>query len=107
MACDYLAIPASLVPSEEANSEARDNFEDRQRLHSCTFKAEMCIRSWIDLLDSINIPIPQDINDAYESLEINLEEIIAEDDVIEYCTWISDFFWNIMTWDNYDDQFLE
>ena len=83
MACDYLAIPASSLPLE-ANSKACDNFEDRQRLHSCTFKAEMCIRSWIDLLDSINIPIPQDINDAYESLEINLEEIIVEDDVIEY-----------------------
>ena len=43
----------------------------------------MCIRSGIDLLDSVNIPIPEDINDAYDTLEINLEEIIAEDDVIE------------------------
>ena len=84
MACDYLAIQASSVPSKEANSESRDNFEDRQRLHSCTFKAEMCIWSWIDLLHSVNIPIPEDINDAYDTLEINLEEIIAEDDVIEY-----------------------
>jgi hAT family C-terminal dimerisation region len=33
MATDYLAIPASSVPSECANSEARETFDDRERLH--------------------------------------------------------------------------
>ena len=85
MTCDYLEIPASSVPSKEANSEAHDNFKDRQRLHSCTFKTKMCIRSWLDLLDSVtNILVPEDINDAYTNLDINLEEMIVKDDVIEY-----------------------
>ena len=84
MACDYLAIPASSVPSKEANSEASYNFEDTFHLHSCIFKAEMCIRSWLDLLDSANISIPEDINDAYNSLDVNLEEMMIEDDVIKY-----------------------
>ena len=70
MACEYLAIPASSVPSKEANSEASYKFEDSVHLHSCIFKAEMCIRSWLDLLDSANISIPEDINDAYNSLDM-------------------------------------
>ena len=86
MACDYLAIPVSLVHSEEAKSEARDNFEDRQRLHACTFKAEMCIQSWLGLRDNVDTPLPEDFNDAYNSLDINLEEMIAKDDVIGTCT---------------------
>ena len=84
MACEYLAIPASSVPSEETYSEGCSNFENRSRLHPCTFKAEMCIRSWLDLLDSANISIPEDINDAYNSLDIDLEDMVAEDDVMEY-----------------------
>ena len=84
MACEYLAIPASSVPSEEANSKARYNFEDRSRLHACTFKAEMCIRSWLDLLDGVGIPLPNDINEAFESLDIDIEGMIVEDEVAEY-----------------------
>ena len=86
MASDYLAIPASSMPLEEAKSEVRDDFDDKQRLQSCTFKAEMCIliRSWLGLFDNVNIPLPEDINDAYTSLDINLEETMTLDDVIEY-----------------------
>ena len=79
MACDYLAIPASSGPSE-----ARRNFEDRDRLHACTFKAEIYIRSWLDLLDSLNISFPEDFNVAFDNLDLDLEDMIAEDDVIEY-----------------------
>ena len=84
MACDYLAIPSSSMPLEEAGSEARCNFEDRDRLHACTFKAEIYIRSWLDLLDSLNISFPEDFNVAFDNLDLDLEDMIAEDDVIEY-----------------------
>ena len=38
---------------------------------------------WLDLLDNVIIPLPK-VNDAYNSLDISLEEMMAEDDVIEY-----------------------
>ena len=60
MACEYLGIQTLSVSLEEANSEARFNFEDRPRLHACTFKAEMYIRSWFDLFDGLDLPLPQD-----------------------------------------------
>ena len=69
MICDYLAILASSVPSKEANSEASYKFEDSVHLHSCIFKAEMCIRSWLDLLHGANISITKDINDRYNSFD--------------------------------------
>ena len=84
MACDYLAIPASSVPSEEANSEAKYNFQDRIRLHSCTFKVEMCIRLWLDVLNESNISLPEDFNEAYNNLGIDMEDIAMEDDVVDY-----------------------
>ena len=84
MACDYLAIIASLVPSEEANSEAKYNFQDRIRLHSCTFKAEMCVRSWLDVLNEMNISLPEDFSEAYNNLDIDVEDIALEDDVVDY-----------------------
>ena len=69
--CEYLAIPTSLMPSEEANSKAHyhDNFEDRFQLHACTFKVMMCNRSWLDLLHGANISITKDINDRYNSFD--------------------------------------
>ena len=84
MACEYLAIPTSSVPSEDANSEAKYNFQDRIRLHSCTFKAEMCVRSWLDVLNEMNISLPEDFSEAYNNLDIDVEDIAIEDDVVDY-----------------------
>ena len=84
MACDYLAIIASLVPSEEANSEAKYNFQDRIHLYWCTFKAEMCVRSWLDVLNEMNISLPENFNEAYNNLDIDVEDITMEDDVVDY-----------------------
>ena len=55
MACDYLAKPASSVPVKEANSAAKMTFDDKIKLHSCTFKAEMCIRSWMQNLQESDV----------------------------------------------------
>ena len=88
MAIDYLATPASSVPSEVANLEAKLNFEDRARLHPCTFKAEMCLRSWMATLGMVNIGLLEDFHEAYANLELYLEELIVEDNVIDYIvTW--------------------
>lgn len=72
------------MPAEEANSEARYHFDGRDRLHSCTFKVEMCIRACLPLLDSANITILDDFNVKYGSLNLDLEEMIAEDNIIKY-----------------------
>ena len=50
LALDYLAIPASSVPAERANSAAGRAFNDRARLHSSTFRAGICSKSWIVFL---------------------------------------------------------
>ena len=55
MACDYLIIPASSIPAEEANSAAKMTFDNKIKLHSCTFKVEMCIRSWMDVLKECDV----------------------------------------------------
>ena len=84
MGCEYLSIPTSLVCFEEANFEAHYDFEDRFQLHLSTFKVDMCIRSWLDLLDGAKISIPKDINDAYNSFNIDHEQMRVEDDLVEY-----------------------
>ena len=38
-----MVVPASLVPSQEANSQARMVFLDREKLKPQNFKAEMCL----------------------------------------------------------------
>ena len=84
MACDYLAIPASSVPAEEANSAAKMTFDDRIKLHSCTFKAEMCIRSWMQVLQELDVQITYNFHMAYEELKFNLDDLVGEDEVIDY-----------------------
>ena len=75
MTCDYLAIPSSLILAEKANSEAQYRFEDRDRFHSCTIKAKMCIRAWLFLVDSTNITMLEDFKLAFASLDLHLEDI--------------------------------
>ena len=38
MVCDYLAIPSSSVPIEEASSAAKLTIDDKTELHSYTLK---------------------------------------------------------------------
>ena len=84
MACDYLAILASSVPAEEANSATKMTFDDRIKLHSCTFKAEIGIRSWMEVLQESNVQITYNFCMAYEELKFNLDDLVGEDEVINY-----------------------
>ena len=78
LACVYLAIPFSSMPTKEANSKAQYHFEDRDQLQSCTFKAKLCIRAWLSLLDSANIiTMREDFNVAYDTLKRELEDMIT------------------------------
>ena len=84
MACDYLAILASSVPAEEANSATKMTFDDRIKLHSCTFKAEMCIRSWMEVMQESDVRITDNFHMAYEELKFNLDDLVGGDEVIDY-----------------------
>ena len=84
MACDYLGVPASTVPAEAANSAAKMTFDNRIKLHSCTFKAEICIRSWMDVLKESNVQFPDNFHTIYEELIMNLDDLVSEDEVIDY-----------------------
>ena len=44
----------------------------------------MGIRYWLDLLDDANILIPKYINDVYNNLDIDLDDMMSLDDVMEY-----------------------
>ena len=84
MACDYVALPSSSMRLEEANFEANESFREGVRLHSCTFKAKMFIRSWMDVLHQANISLPKDFNEAYQNLDVDMEDIAMEDDIVDY-----------------------
>ena len=62
MLCDYLAILASLVPTEEADSNAQLSFDDKIKLHSYTFKANVCLQSWIGLIEKASVPMQADFS---------------------------------------------
>ncbi|KAL3691985.1 hypothetical protein R1sor_005636 [Riccia sorocarpa] len=84
MACDYLAIPSSSVCAEEANSAAKITFDSRFSLHKTTFKTESCVRSWLQTLQSMKIPLPQDYHVAFDALNLDFQTLAEDDEVIEY-----------------------
>ncbi|XP_078720813.1 uncharacterized protein LOC144937280 [Lampetra fluviatilis] len=85
VALDYLPIPASSVPSERANSAAKRSFLDRPNLHKCTFKAEMCVRSWARMLPSVGVSLPLNYHTAFKDIGCaKLEEMAVDDIVVQY-----------------------
>ena len=84
VACDYLAIPVSAILAEEANSAEKMTFDDKSKLHSCTFKGEICIRSWMEVLQESNVQITDIFHTTYEELKFNLDDLVGEDEVINY-----------------------
>ena len=43
------------IRAEKANSAEKMTFNHRSKLHSCTCKAEMCIGSWMVVLEESNV----------------------------------------------------
>ena len=85
LALDYLAIPASSVPAERANSAAERAFDGRSSLTSSAFRAEICCRSWIEFLRSKKIHIPDDFRKEFRAMDSqDLADIADNDDVVAY-----------------------
>jgi hypothetical protein len=83
LALDYLAIPASSVPSERQNSKAGDTLQNRERLGDEMLKLEMCARSWLRVLDMAGRSLPKNIEKAFQECE-DLDELSKQDVVVEY-----------------------
>ena len=79
MGRDYLAIP-----TEEAIFSSKMTFDDRCKLHSCTFKAEMCTWSWMEVLQESDVRISDNFYATSKELKINLDGLVGEDKVIDY-----------------------
>jgi hypothetical protein len=86
MAMDYLAIPATSVPSERANSAAKRVFEGRESLGDNMFKAETCCQSWLRLAQDVGLKLPADYLEELNILKgrVDFEEIAKEDIVVQY-----------------------
>jgi hAT family C-terminal dimerisation region len=82
LAMDYLAIPASSVPAERANSKAKRTFDGRASLHNDTFKAEMCLRSWKQLLSSKSKEPPLNMKAAFEKIDSATLDAMGESDTV-------------------------
>jgi hypothetical protein len=72
--CDFGAVPATSVPSERANSVGKETYAGRPSLSDEVFKAEVCIKSWLPLLESSGIEIPRDALEAWKILKAEKEE---------------------------------
>jgi hypothetical protein len=89
IAMDYFSIPASSVPAERANSQAKILFQDRECLKGDTFKAEICAKSWLKLFQSLQFHLPDDYLSAFRDLNLSesrCKELGEFDDVF---MWIS------------------
>ncbi|KAH9138280.1 hypothetical protein LEN26_005364 [Aphanomyces euteiches] len=85
LAANYLAVPATSVPSERANSSAKHVFDGRPRLSDTMFKAEICVDSWLRFFQKSRFPLPNDYLVAFENLKgsIDLQDLAKDDPVIQ------------------------
>lgn len=87
LATEILAIPASSVPSERANSIAKIIYEGREMLDDELFKAEICSKSWVGLFEKLNLPLPMDFDLTFRDLKLSdqaLLDMAKDDTMIDY-----------------------
>ncbi|KAH9115419.1 hypothetical protein AeMF1_010551 [Aphanomyces euteiches] len=84
LAANILAVPATSVPSERANSTAKHVFDGRPRLSDTMFKAEICVDSWLSFFQKSKYPLPSDYLAELDSLKasVDLQEMAKDDPVI-------------------------
>jgi hypothetical protein len=83
MACDYLALPASCTSPLELAPDI-----GRERRNPFVLKAQMCVKSWTDVLGddmSGSIPSADDFDAAFrDSSRAEMDKMVMEDDVVKY-----------------------
>ena len=42
------------------------------------------IRFWVDILTEANNSLNEDCNEAYNSIDIDVDDIVMEDDIVDY-----------------------
>ncbi|KAH9150723.1 hypothetical protein AeRB84_006487 [Aphanomyces euteiches] len=84
LAANILAVPATSVPSERANSTAKHVFDGRPRLSDTMFKAEICVDSWLSFFQKSKYPLPSDYLAKLDNLKasVDLQEMAKDDPVI-------------------------
>ena len=58
-------------------------FDGRDKLHLCTFKAEICNGSWMKVLQEYDVLLTNNFHTAYEELKIYVDDLVGEDEVID------------------------
>ncbi|KAJ3083236.1 hypothetical protein HDU99_000225 [Rhizoclosmatium hyalinum] len=88
MAVNYLAVPATSVPSERANSLAAQVYEGRETLCLAMFKATICCNSWLKALKALGVALPDDYHAFFKELveqkKIDLDKLAVSDEVVKY-----------------------
>ena len=62
-----------------------ESFDQREVLAGSRIQCEMCIRTWLPMLESMGVDIPTSIKDAFDELDIDaISSDVSEDDILDH-----------------------